>query len=133
MALRSKTCKAYQIIFIFYFEYNDIFCKFYQEQAKVSYIQIVLLLLFYSFVLFKISEIPRTLKFYEGRPIVLATHLVPSLPIDLFQMLAEAIEAATNKQVVILYESKLDRPVAEEIVDIGNSGFLVQSYYLSVT
>ncbi|XP_011506430.1 PREDICTED: uncharacterized protein LOC105368941 [Ceratosolen solmsi marchali] len=55
----------------------------------------------------------------EGRPVVLATHLVPSLPIGLFEVLAEAIEAATGKAVVLLHESRYDRPVAKDVADIA--------------
>ncbi|XP_015597418.1 uncharacterized protein LOC107268803 [Cephus cinctus] len=55
----------------------------------------------------------------EGRPLVLATHLVPSLSIGLFEILADAIEAATNKPVVIVYEPRTDRPVAKDVVDIA--------------
>ncbi|OXU19470.1 hypothetical protein TSAR_010422 [Trichomalopsis sarcophagae] len=54
-----------------------------------------------------------------GRPIVLATHLVPSLPITLFEALAEAIEAATNQPVVLLHESRTNRPVARDVTDIA--------------
>ena len=53
------------------------------------------------------------------RPLVMSIHLVPSLPISLFEILAEAIEAATSKPVVLLYESRVDRPVAKEVSDIG--------------
>lgn len=53
------------------------------------------------------------------RSLVLTTHLVPSLPIGLFEVLVEAIEVATEKPVVLLYEPRSDRPVAKEIVDIG--------------
>lgn len=55
----------------------------------------------------------------DQRPIVLATHLVPSLPIGLFEVLAEVIETATRTPVVLLYESRCDRPVAKDVVDIG--------------
>lgn len=54
-----------------------------------------------------------------SRPLVLAVHLVPSLPITLFEILAEAIEVATAKPVVLIYESRIDRPVAKEVADIG--------------
>lgn len=53
------------------------------------------------------------------RPLVVATHLVPSLPIALFETFAEAIEAATTRPVVLLYESRSDRPVAKGITDIA--------------
>ncbi|XP_050586518.1 uncharacterized protein LOC126920344 [Bombus affinis] len=53
------------------------------------------------------------------RSLVLTTHLVPSLPIGLFEVLVEAIEVATEKPVVLLYEPRNDRPVAKEIVDIA--------------
>lgn len=53
------------------------------------------------------------------RSLVLTTHLVPSLPISLFEVLVEAIEVATEKPVVLLYEPRNDRPVAKEVVDIG--------------
>ncbi|XP_033209446.1 uncharacterized protein LOC117168133 [Belonocnema kinseyi] len=55
----------------------------------------------------------------EGRPLVLAVHLVPSLPISLFEILAEAIEVATAKPVVLIHESRIDRPVAKEVADIA--------------
>ncbi|XP_071860587.1 uncharacterized protein [Bombus fervidus] len=53
------------------------------------------------------------------RSLVLTTHLVPSLPISLFEVLVEAIEVATEKPVVLLYEPRSDRPVAKEVVDIA--------------
>ncbi|XP_031846105.2 uncharacterized protein LOC116432827 isoform X1 [Nomia melanderi] len=53
------------------------------------------------------------------RPIVLATHLVPSLPIGLFEVLAEAIEVATEKPVALMYEPRSHRPVAKDVVDIA--------------
>ncbi|XP_076646226.1 uncharacterized protein LOC143355369 [Halictus rubicundus] len=53
------------------------------------------------------------------RPIVLATHLVPSLPIELFEVLVEAIEVATEKPVVLMYEPRSHRPVAKDVVDIA--------------
>ncbi|XP_003706262.2 uncharacterized protein LOC100875611 [Megachile rotundata] len=62
---------------------------------------------------------PLLMPVLNERPIVLATHLVPSLPISLFQVLAEAIEVATEKPVVLLYEPRSDRPVAKEVVDIA--------------
>ncbi|XP_014215985.1 uncharacterized protein LOC106644825 [Copidosoma floridanum] len=55
----------------------------------------------------------------DCRPIVLATHLVPSLPVGLFDVVAEAIEVATGKPVVLLHESRTDRPVAKDVVDIA--------------
>lgn len=62
---------------------------------------------------------PLLMPVLNERPIVLATHLVPSLPISLFQVLVEAIEVATEKPVVLLYEPRSDRPVAKEVVDIA--------------
>lgn len=56
----------------------------------------------------------------SSRPIVLATHLVPSLPVGLFEVLAEVIETATGVPVVLLHESRSDRPVAKDVVDIGD-------------
>lgn len=53
------------------------------------------------------------------RPLILATHLVPSLPIGLFEVLAEAIEVATEKPVALIYEPRSHRPVAKDVVDIG--------------
>lgn len=53
------------------------------------------------------------------RPLVLATHLVPSLPIGLFEVLAEIFEVITKKPVVLLHETRVSRPVARDIVDIG--------------
>ncbi|XP_078039529.1 uncharacterized protein LOC144471411 [Augochlora pura] len=53
------------------------------------------------------------------RPLVLATHLVPSLPIELFEVLVEAIEVATEKPVVLMYEPRSHRPVAKDVVDIA--------------
>ncbi|XP_043469450.1 uncharacterized protein LOC122503090 [Leptopilina heterotoma] len=55
----------------------------------------------------------------EARPLVMAIHLVPSLPIGLFEILSETLEAATGKPVVLLYESRNNRPVAKEVVDIA--------------
>ncbi|KAJ8681404.1 hypothetical protein QAD02_017191 [Eretmocerus hayati] len=55
----------------------------------------------------------------NARPIVLATHLVPSLPMGLFELLAEAVEAATGQPCVLLHESRSDRPVASHIVDLA--------------
>ncbi|XP_015182542.1 PREDICTED: uncharacterized protein LOC107069607 [Polistes dominula] len=52
-------------------------------------------------------------------PIVLATHLVPSLPIGLFEVLAEMIEVATERPVVLLYEPRTNRKVASEYTDIA--------------
>ncbi|KAL7289650.1 hypothetical protein TKK_0016379 [Trichogramma kaykai] len=56
---------------------------------------------------------------FAERPLVLATHLVPSLPVGLFEVVAEAIEAAVNRPVVIVHEARRDRPVAKEVVDIA--------------
>ncbi|XP_016915654.1 uncharacterized protein LOC108000036 isoform X1 [Apis cerana] len=53
------------------------------------------------------------------RPLVLTTHLVPSLPINLFEVFVEAIEVATEKPVVLLYEPRSDRPIAKEVADIA--------------
>lgn len=66
------------------------------------------------------------------RSLVLTTHLVPSLPIGLFEVLVEAIEVATEKPVVLLYESRSDRPVAKEVVDIGMLLLLSQFLYVIV-
>ncbi|XP_076244485.1 uncharacterized protein LOC143185405 [Calliopsis andreniformis] len=62
---------------------------------------------------------PLSTPLLSERPLVLSTHLVPSLPISLFEVLVEAIEVATEKPVVLLYESRNYRPVAKEIVDIA--------------
>ncbi|XP_012234469.1 uncharacterized protein [Linepithema humile] len=53
------------------------------------------------------------------RPFVLATHLVPSLPIGLFEVLAEIIEVVTKKPVILLHESRIGRPIAQNITDIA--------------
>lgn len=53
------------------------------------------------------------------RPFVLATHLVPSLPIGLFEVLAEIIEVVTKKPVILLHEPRIGRPIAKDITDIG--------------
>lgn len=68
--------------------------------------------------------VPRTCKPYvppksNERPLVLATHLVPSLPLGLFELLTEIIEMATEKPVTLLYEPRSDRPVAKDITDIA--------------
>ncbi|XP_046621910.1 uncharacterized protein LOC124305932 isoform X1 [Neodiprion virginianus] len=55
----------------------------------------------------------------EAHPLVLATHLVPSIPVGLFEVLAEAVEAATRRPVSLVYESRSDRPVAKDIVDLA--------------
>ncbi|XP_035724282.1 proteoglycan 4-like isoform X27 [Vespa mandarinia] len=52
-------------------------------------------------------------------PIVLSTHLVPSLPISLFELLAEVIEVATERPVNILYEPRSNRKVPKNITDIA--------------
>lgn len=65
----------------------------------------------------KYSPLPTPL--LSERPIVLATHLVPSLPISLFEVLVEAIEVAIEKPVVILHEPRNNRPVAKEVTDIA--------------
>ncbi|XP_029044702.1 uncharacterized protein LOC114876928 [Osmia bicornis bicornis] len=62
---------------------------------------------------------PLLMPVFNERPLVLTSHLVPSLPISLFQVLAEAIEVATEKPVVLLYEPRSDRPVAKDIADIA--------------
>ncbi|CAK9796120.1 hypothetical protein ANTQUA_LOCUS626 [Anthophora quadrimaculata] len=62
---------------------------------------------------------PLSAPLLSERPLVLATHLVPSLPISLFQVLVEAIEVATERPVVLLYEPRSDRPVAKEVADIA--------------
>lgn len=54
------------------------------------------------------------------RPLVLAIHLSPSLPIEIFEVFAEIIEVVTKKPVVLLYETRFGRPVAKDITDIGN-------------
>ncbi|XP_034941557.1 uncharacterized protein [Chelonus insularis] len=56
---------------------------------------------------------------FNLRPLVLATHLVPSLPVSLFEILAAIIEEATKTPVVLIHESRPDRPVAQDIVDIA--------------
>ncbi|XP_076765710.1 uncharacterized protein LOC143432733 [Xylocopa sonorina] len=65
----------------------------------------------------KYSPLPTPL--LGERPIVLATHLVPSLPISLFEVLVEAIEVAIEKPVVLLHEPRNNRPVAKEVTDIA--------------
>ncbi|CAL7933735.1 unnamed protein product [Xylocopa violacea] len=65
----------------------------------------------------KCSPLPTPL--LGERPIVLATHLVPSLPVSLFEVLLEAIEAAIEKPVVLLHEPRNNRPVAKEVTDIA--------------
>ncbi|XP_046745090.1 uncharacterized protein LOC124410628 [Diprion similis] len=55
----------------------------------------------------------------EARPLILATHLVPSVPVGLFEVLAEAVEAATQRPVSLVYESRSDRPVAKDVVDLA--------------
>ncbi|KAK0178606.1 hypothetical protein PV327_007484 [Microctonus hyperodae] len=65
------------------------------------------------------SPISRKSLNIDQRPLVLTTHLVPSLPIGLFEIIGAIIEAATNTPVVLLHESRIDRPVAEDIVDIA--------------
>ena len=62
---------------------------------------------------------PLSMPLLTERPLVLTTHLVPSLPISLFEVLVEAIEVATGKPVVLLYESRNHRPVAKELADIA--------------
>ena len=58
----------------------------------------------------------------DERPLVLTTHLVPSLPVELFEVFAEIIEVITKKPVVLLYETRFGRPVAKDVVDIGKQG-----------
>lgn len=53
------------------------------------------------------------------RPLVLATHLVPSLPLGLFELLVEMIEIATERPVTLLYEPRASRRVAKDITDIA--------------
>ncbi|XP_025268350.1 WEB family protein At4g27595, chloroplastic [Camponotus floridanus] len=53
------------------------------------------------------------------RPLVLAIHLSPSLPIEVFEVFAEIIEVVTKKPVVLLYETRFGRPVAKDITDIA--------------
>ncbi|XP_012061121.1 PREDICTED: uncharacterized protein LOC105624366 [Atta cephalotes] len=56
---------------------------------------------------------------FEEHHLILATHhLVPSLPIGLFEMFAEMIEVVTKKPVVLLHECRNNRPIATEITDI---------------
>lgn len=55
----------------------------------------------------------------KERPLVLATHLVPSMPIGLFEVLVEIIEVVTKKPIVLLHESRIGRPVAKDVADIG--------------
>jgi hypothetical protein len=57
---------------------------------------------------------------------------VPSLPIGLFEVLAEAIEAATGRAVVLLHESRYDRPVAKDVTDIGMTDFSITPCSLDV-
>lgn len=64
---------------------------------------------------------PISIPLLDERPLVLTTHLVPSLPISLFEVLVEAIEVAVGKPVVLLYEPRSDRKVAKEVADIGTS------------
>ncbi|XP_014232942.1 uncharacterized protein LOC106656459 [Trichogramma pretiosum] len=65
------------------------------------------------------TRAPRPAPSFAERPLVLATHLVPSLPVGLFEVVAEAIEAACNRPCVIVHEARRDRPVAKEVVDIA--------------
>ncbi|KYN21308.1 hypothetical protein ALC57_06233 [Trachymyrmex cornetzi] len=56
---------------------------------------------------------------FQEHHLVLATHhLVPSLPIGLFEMFAEMIEVVTKKPVVLLHECRNNRPIATEVADI---------------
>ncbi|XP_072746237.1 uncharacterized protein [Anoplolepis gracilipes] len=55
----------------------------------------------------------------DERPLVLAVHLVPSLPIELFEVFAEIVEVVTKKPVVLLYETRFGRPVAKGVTDIA--------------
>ncbi|KAM0725191.1 hypothetical protein ACS0PU_008677 [Formica fusca] len=55
----------------------------------------------------------------DESPLILAIHLVPSLPIELFEVFAEIIEVVTKKPVVLLYETRFGRPVAKDVVDIA--------------
>ncbi|XP_036149525.1 uncharacterized protein LOC105828138 isoform X3 [Monomorium pharaonis] len=55
----------------------------------------------------------------DERPLILATqHLVPSLPIQFFEVFAEMIEAALKKPVVLVHECKINRPITK-FVDIA--------------
>ncbi|XP_020279049.1 uncharacterized protein LOC109852364 [Pseudomyrmex gracilis] len=55
----------------------------------------------------------------KERPLVLTTHLVPSMPIGLFEILVEIVEVVTKKPVVLLHEPRIGRPVAKDIADIA--------------
>ncbi|KAK2581754.1 hypothetical protein KPH14_002233 [Odynerus spinipes] len=68
--------------------------------------------------------VPRTSKPYvppisNERPLVLSTHLVPSLPLALFELLIEMIEMAIEKPVTLLYEPRSNRGVAKDVTDIA--------------
>ncbi|KAF7988982.1 hypothetical protein HCN44_007292 [Aphidius gifuensis] len=55
----------------------------------------------------------------DSHPLVLATHLVPSLSIEIFEIIAQRLEAALNIPVVLIHESRNDRPVATDFADIA--------------
>ncbi|XP_043282212.1 uncharacterized protein [Venturia canescens] len=65
------------------------------------------------------ASILRALPNFAEPAFVLATHLVPSLPIPLFEILAEILETITGRPVVLLHESRPERPVAQNIVDMA--------------
>ncbi|KYN08212.1 PREDICTED: uncharacterized protein LOC108775882 [Cyphomyrmex costatus] len=56
--------------------------------------------------------------FNEHHLVLASHHLVPSLSFGLFEMFAEIIEVVTKKPVVLLHESRDNRPIAAEIADI---------------
>lgn len=68
---------------------------------------------------------PISMPNFKEPHLVLATHhLVPSLPVELFEVFAEMIEVVTKRPVVLLHECRpYNRPVATEVVDIGTSKF----------
>lgn len=76
---------------------------------------------------------PLSTPLLSERPLVLTTHLVPSLSIGLFEVLVEAIEVATEKPVVLLYEPRSHRPVAKEIADIGKFSYDAPMYSKFIT
>lgn len=61
---------------------------------------------------------------HDLKPLVLSTHLVPSLPIELFEFMAEIIEEFTQTPVVLLHEARANRAVASDVVDIGDGDFI---------
>jgi len=71
-------------------------------------------------VRFPRKRLPMSAPNFKEPHLVLATqHMVPSLPIALFEVLAEMIEVVTKRPVVLLHECREGRPVATEIADIG--------------